>query len=36
MAFPTKEELLQLPVAKLRLVDVHNKEEENLLQAVVQ
>ena len=35
MAFPTKEELLQLPVAKLRLVDVHNKEEENLLQAVI-
>ena len=35
MSFPTKEELLQLPVAKLRLVDVHNKEEENLLQAVI-
>ena len=35
MSFPTKEELLQMNVAKLRLVDVHNKEEENLLQAVI-
>ena len=35
MSFPTKDEMMQMSVAKLRLIDINNKEEEDLVQAVV-
>ena len=35
MAIPTKDELMQMPVAKLKLIDITNKEEEALVQAVI-
>ena len=33
--FPTKEQLMAMPLNKLRLIDINSKEEEDLVQAVV-